>query len=65
MLKVEDIMTRSVVTLPPESTIREAMEAFAANHLSGVPVVARDKVVGLISMTNALEASLCGFQVAL
>jgi CBS domain-containing protein len=55
MLKVKDIMTRAVVTVSPETTVREAMEALATNHLSGVPVVARDIVVGVVSMTDILN----------
>ncbi|HEX6574948.1 MAG TPA: CBS domain-containing protein [Gemmatimonadaceae bacterium] len=55
MLKIQDIMTTSVVTLPPEATLREAMESFAVNHLSAVPVVAGERVLGLISMTDILN----------
>jgi CBS domain-containing protein len=54
MLCVRDIMTREVVTLAPETTIREAMETLSTNHLSGVPVVAGERVVGVISMTDIL-----------
>ena len=52
MLKVRDIMTKDVVSLAPESTIREAMEALTTNHLSGAPVVSGDVVVGVVSMTD-------------
>jgi CBS domain-containing protein len=52
MLKVKDIMTRDVVALSPESTIREAMEVLTANHLSGAPVTAGETVVGVVSMTD-------------
>ncbi len=52
MLKVRDIMTKDVVALAPESTIREAMEALTNNHLSGAPVVSGETVVGVVSMTD-------------
>ena len=52
MLKVQDIMSRDVVALSPESTIREAMEVLTTNHLSGAPVTAGGSVVGVISMTD-------------
>lgn len=52
MLKVRDIMTKNVVALAPESTIREAMETLTNNHLSGAPVVAGETVVGVVSMTD-------------
>lgn len=54
MLCVRDIMTPKVVRLSPESTIREAMEVLSTNHLSGAPVVAGERVVGLISMSDIL-----------
>ena len=55
MLKVKDVMTSTVVTVTPETTVREAMEVLAANHLGGVPVVARDNVIGMLSMTDILN----------
>ena len=55
MLTVRDIMTTEVVTLTPEATLRDAMEALSTNHLSGVPVVAGERVVGVISMSDILS----------
>jgi len=52
MFKVRDIMTQDVVSVSPQSTIREAMEALTINHLSGAPVVSGETVVGVISMTD-------------
>lgn len=54
MLKVRDIMTRDVVSLAPESTIRDAMELLTANHLSGAPVVSGNSVVGVVSLTDII-----------
>lgn len=62
MLRLRDIMTTDVVTVGPESTIREAMELLAARHLGGAPVVAGSKVVGVISLSDLVTfaASLPG-----
>ncbi len=62
MLRLRDIMTTDLVTLDPGLTIREAMEVFAAKHISGAPVVVGDEVVGVISATDLIEfaASLPG-----
>jgi CBS domain-containing protein len=60
MLRVRDIMTREVVTLAPESTIREAMETLSTNHLSGAPVVSGESVVGVISMSDILGLIVSG-----
>lgn len=55
MLIVRDIMTTDVVTVTPESTIREAMETLSTNHLSGAPVVTGNRVVGVISTSDIMS----------
>jgi CBS domain-containing protein len=54
MLRVQNIMTRDIVKLAPEATIREAMETLSTNHLSGAPVVSGERVVGVVSITDIL-----------
>jgi len=39
MLRLQDIMTRDVVTVSPELTLRDAMELLTSLHISGAPVV--------------------------
>lgn len=51
---VSEVMTRDVVTLSPETTIREAMELLSTKHLSGAPVVVGERVAGIVSMTDLL-----------
>lgn len=60
MLRLRDIMKTDVVSLSPETTVREAMDLFASRHLSGAPVVASGKVLGILSATD-----LMGFAAAL
>ena len=55
MLKIREIMTRDVMTLSPEASLRDAAELFASRHLSGAPVVAGDKVLGVLSMSDILD----------
>ncbi len=55
MLRLRDIMTREVVTLEPQMTLREAMEILTARHLSGAPVVSGRNVVGVISAGDLLS----------
>lgn len=55
MLKLRDIMTHSVVTVSPETTLREAAEVLSSRHLTGAPVVAGSKVTGVVTMTDILE----------
>jgi CBS domain-containing protein len=55
MLKLSDIMSRDVLTVTPETTVRDAMELFAVRHVSGAPVVADDAVVGVVSSSDLLS----------
>ncbi|HEY7234145.1 MAG TPA: CBS domain-containing protein [Gemmatimonadaceae bacterium] len=54
MLKLSDIMTKDVVTVTPETTLRDAVELFTARHISGAPVVSGNGIVGVISATDVL-----------
>lgn len=49
MLKLRNIMTTDVVSLSPLATVRDAMDLLARRHLSGAPVVAGERVVGVVS----------------
>ena len=55
MLRLSQIMTRNVVTLVPETTLREALELFTAKHISGAPVLSGHEVVGILSASDILE----------
>jgi len=49
MLRLRDIMSTNVVTVSPETSIREAMELFGRNHVSGAPVVSGGKLAGVVT----------------
>lgn len=55
MLKVKDLMTREVLTLAPNTTVREAAELLSTEHVSGAPVVRLGTVVGMVSSVDLLE----------
>lgn len=57
MLELSQIMTRDVVTVSPETTLREAAELLVLQHISGAPVVNGNVVVGVISAADILELS--------
>ncbi|MFL5615251.1 MAG: CBS domain-containing protein [Gemmatimonadaceae bacterium] len=54
MLKLSDIMTRDVVTVTPQTSLRDAVELFTAKHISGAPVLAGNSVVGVVSAADVL-----------
>jgi CBS domain-containing protein len=47
-------MTRELVTVSPELSLRDAIELFVSAHVSGAPVVAQQRVVGVVSVTDLL-----------
>ncbi len=50
MLTAADVMTREVVTVTPETSVREIAQILHAKRISGVPVVGADgSVVGIVS----------------
>jgi len=55
MLQIRDVMTHDVLTVTPETTLREAADLFARHHISGAPVLAGHSIVGVVSATDLLE----------
>ncbi|MGW8267213.1 MAG: CBS domain-containing protein, partial [Longimicrobiales bacterium] len=45
---IEEIMQRHVVTVSPDTSVRELLKLLMANQISGVPVVsAQGKIMGV------------------
>ena len=52
-IKVKDIMTRDVITVPPDFTVEETAQVLQKNRISGAPVVdANAQLVGTITQTD-------------
>ena len=54
-MKIENIMTKNVITCRQDDTIGTLARIFKENHISGLPVVEKNKVVGIASETDLLE----------
>lgn len=54
MTRLRDIMTRDVVSVSPDVTIRDAMSILSTLHISGMPVVAGKDIVGVITSTDLM-----------
>ncbi len=53
----KDIMTKDVVVLKPNETIKEATQKFAEHNISGSPVVDKNnKIIGILSESDILAA---------
>ena len=56
MLKVEDVMTRDVITVKQDTPIYEAMVIMRKNDITGMPVIDDDMtLVGVISEKDVLR----------
>jgi acetoin utilization protein AcuB len=56
-IKMKDIMTRQVITVPPDYTIEEAAEILMNHDISGAPVVnEQGQMEGIITSTDLYKA---------
>ena len=57
MTCVADVMTRNVVTVRIDATLREALTELATEHITGAAVIdGRGRLVGAISRSDIMEA---------
>lgn len=54
-MKVEEIMTKKVITLNPEMEIKDALKILTENNIAGAPVVVGSKIVGIVTMRDILR----------
>ena len=54
-MKVKDAMNIDVITCKPDDPISTLVDLFKNNHISGMPVVENEKVVGIVSETDLLK----------
>jgi len=54
--RVEDIMTRDVITAEPELTVEEAMRMMTAHRIRHLPVVLEGQVVGVVSIGDLVKS---------
>lgn len=59
-LRVEDAMTRKVLTLTPDTTMAEFREELRKNRISGMPVVEDGRMVGVVSIEDLIKALAAG-----
>jgi CBS domain-containing protein len=57
---VEEVMTYNVVTINPETSLREAAQHVRKQRFGALPVVDRGKLVGIITRSDLLDAALAG-----
>src|SRR3972149_5978206 len=57
-LKIEAIMTKKVITVAPESSLRDAAKILFAHKIGCLPVVEKEELVGIITEGDILRAYL-------
>jgi CBS domain-containing protein/anti-sigma regulatory factor (Ser/Thr protein kinase) len=55
-LKVEDAMTREVVAVAPQATMAEVREMLRIHRISGTPVLEDERLVGIVSLEDLINA---------
>ena len=54
-LLVRDVMSRDVVTVSPDMTLRELIDILRSEQVTGAPVVAGSRVLGVVSVSDVLD----------
>lgn len=55
MIRIRDIMSKNVIALTPEMTLRDALNVLLAHRVRGAPVLSGAHVVGVVSTTDLLD----------
>jgi CBS domain-containing protein len=55
MKKVKEFMNKKVIHLSPEDTIFDAAKILSRSNIAGAPVVEKDKIVGIISISDIIK----------
>ena len=53
--KVEDFMTKGIVSFDQEDSLIDIAESFIKNHFRRVPIVAQGKLVGIVSRKDIIR----------
>lgn len=57
-LKVEDIMTKKLLTGTKEDTIDDVMNVMTVNHIRHLPILENDVLIGIISIGDIVKTQL-------
>lgn len=52
---IEEVMTRNLITVHPNQTVKECMVLMTDNHIRHLPVVDEGKLVGMISIGDVVK----------
>ncbi len=55
-LHIEEVMTKNVKTLTPQMIMRDALDTFQKNRISGAPVQEEGKLIGILSIEDLIRS---------
>jgi Zn-dependent protease len=56
-MQVRDIMTRELITLPPEAPVIDALRIMSSHNIGRIPVVVDGKILGIVTRTDILKVT--------
>jgi CBS domain-containing protein len=59
-MRASDVMTRNVITVGPEASVANAIRLMLVNNVSGLPVLADGKAIGILTEGDLLRRSETG-----
>jgi CBS domain-containing protein len=55
-MKIKDIMTKNIISITPEASLKELATLIKQHRINGVPVVTKEgALVGIVTMTDILK----------
>jgi len=55
-IRVDDVMTPTVLTLAPTATVADAARVMRSERIGAVPIVERGRLVGILTRSDVLDA---------
>jgi len=55
-IRVREVMTENVLTLPPDAPLIDAARLMRRQRMGSIPVVEKDRVVGILTRSDLLDA---------
>jgi len=55
MFSIEHVMTKKVVSVSPETSIREVATIFTQNEFHALPIVSHDNLIGIVTTTDVIR----------
>ena len=56
-MQVRDVMTREVITLPPDAPVMDALRIMSSHDIGRIPVVQDGRVLGIVTRTDILKVT--------